>query len=233
VTLVGRDPEGDLLSFNIVSAPTYGSLSVITPQAEPDSNAWYAEGNATDFLNIDNGTLVGGASFAAGRVGQGFSFDGVNDYVSFPQYTDGGTIGAFTFSLWAMATSGSDLPTFGVVGNGNLNDSPFASYSGGLNFGNGSNHQLLAALPNAQAGVWTHYAIVGDATNYHVYVNGIEVTNVVRTVSPNSAGPRRDQRNISQVSWMKSRYGIGRYRQLKFKVWWPQAIRPSSSTAQV
>src|SRR5213080_193555 len=43
--------------------------------------AWYpGDGNASDTQG-HNGTLQGGATFTAGKVGQAFSLDGVNDYV--------------------------------------------------------------------------------------------------------------------------------------------------------
>lgn len=43
---------------------------------------WSAEGHANDIQDGNNGTLVNGATFAAGKLGQAFSFDGVNDGMS-------------------------------------------------------------------------------------------------------------------------------------------------------
>lgn len=47
---------------------------------------WYpADGNANDISgNSNHGTLENGATFAAGQVGQAFSFDGINDFVQLP-----------------------------------------------------------------------------------------------------------------------------------------------------
>jgi len=42
---------------------------------------WPGEGNANDIADANNGTLQGGATFATGRVGQAFSFDGNGDFV--------------------------------------------------------------------------------------------------------------------------------------------------------
>ena len=42
---------------------------------------WPGDGNATDIAGDNNGILTNGATFAAGKVGQAFSFDGVDDYV--------------------------------------------------------------------------------------------------------------------------------------------------------
>jgi hypothetical protein len=38
-------------------------------------------GNVSDIADGNDGTLANGATFAAGRVGQAFSLDGVNDHV--------------------------------------------------------------------------------------------------------------------------------------------------------
>ena len=42
---------------------------------------WSAEGNSTDSVNGNHGTLMNGASFAAGISGQAFSLDGIDDYI--------------------------------------------------------------------------------------------------------------------------------------------------------
>ncbi|MBW3539574.1 MAG: right-handed parallel beta-helix repeat-containing protein, partial [Planctomycetes bacterium] len=42
---------------------------------------WKAEGDANDSVDGNNGTLVGDAAFATGKVGQAFSFDGAGDAV--------------------------------------------------------------------------------------------------------------------------------------------------------
>lgn len=45
---------------------------------------WRAEGDASDSLGLNNGTLLGGAGFTNGEVGQAFWFDGASGYVSIP-----------------------------------------------------------------------------------------------------------------------------------------------------
>ena len=42
---------------------------------------WPAEGNAIDMIDGNNGTLINGAAFAPGEVGQAFAFNGVNQFV--------------------------------------------------------------------------------------------------------------------------------------------------------
>lgn len=42
---------------------------------------WPGDGNASDIIGPNDGTLINGATFAPGLVGQAFSFDGVGDEV--------------------------------------------------------------------------------------------------------------------------------------------------------
>ena len=42
---------------------------------------WRAEGDGRDAFGANEAVLVNGVSFQRGRVGQAFSFDGVDDYV--------------------------------------------------------------------------------------------------------------------------------------------------------
>jgi hypothetical protein len=44
-------------------------------------SSWPGDGNANDIADGNDGMLANGATFAAGRVGQAFSLDGVNDHV--------------------------------------------------------------------------------------------------------------------------------------------------------
>src|ERR1035437_6588072 len=43
---------------------------------------WPGEGNAHDITGTNNGVLEGGVAFAAGEVGQAFSFNGVSSMVT-------------------------------------------------------------------------------------------------------------------------------------------------------
>ena len=45
---------------------------------------WPGDGNASDIMDGNHGTLSGDATFAQGLVGQAFSFDGVEDFVFVP-----------------------------------------------------------------------------------------------------------------------------------------------------
>jgi len=63
--------------------------------------AYYtADNTPNDALGTYNGTLVNGATYGTGIINQGFSFDGVNDYVNLGNNLDFDGSTAFTFNFW-------------------------------------------------------------------------------------------------------------------------------------
>lgn len=62
-----------IIWFGLVWQPDLAQASCVPPPS--GLVAWWpGEGNANDIISGDNGTLTDGAAFAAGEVGQGFSF---------------------------------------------------------------------------------------------------------------------------------------------------------------
>ena len=87
-------------AFAKPTAPLAEAAACVPPPSSLIS-WWPGDGNADDIQNDNNGTLENGATFASGQVGQGFSFDGVNDHVSIGnppslKFTDELTIDAWT-----------------------------------------------------------------------------------------------------------------------------------------
>src|SRR5262245_46582879 len=69
--------------------------------------SWFrAEGDAKDFLGSNNGTLMNGATFAAGKVGQAFKFDGTDDVVEVANESafDFDRTNSFTIEAWINTT---------------------------------------------------------------------------------------------------------------------------------
>ena len=62
---------------------------------------WRGEGNAQDSVGPNDGTLHGDTSFATGRIGQAFGFDGHDDYVLMPG-TGVDNLQQFTIFAWIM-----------------------------------------------------------------------------------------------------------------------------------
>jgi hypothetical protein len=78
---------------------------------DPDASGlvawWKAENNAYDSVGGNHGTDMNGATYAAGKVNQAFSFDGMDDYVqtnyNFPFTSD------FTIGVWVKPQQIGDL----------------------------------------------------------------------------------------------------------------------------
>ena len=64
-----------------VSLTADSSGNVTAPASQPQGlvSWWQAEGDATDALGVNNGTIQGTVSFVPGRVGQAFQFSGLSD----------------------------------------------------------------------------------------------------------------------------------------------------------
>jgi len=142
-------------------------------------NWWRGEGNANDSADGIHGTLQNGATFTAGKVGQAFSFDGVNDSVSF-----GNTIGNFgtndfTIEYWIKTSSTRIEAVLGKWGNCGLSSffamrltsgklsMEMAQDAGGNNFNSRLSNQSI------NDGVFHHIALVRQTTSIKMYIDGV------------------------------------------------------------
>jgi hypothetical protein len=145
----------------------------------PGLVAWYpGEGNANDLIGGASGTLVGNVTFAAGRVGQAFRFDGT-DYVQVPNSL---ALQAANISVeaWVNSTTlGRNKYILAKGANGGLAAS-YALYTGenGLQFFVYDGGTFVAS-PDAGPGIWdgNWHHVVGtyDGAKVRLYVDGAEV----------------------------------------------------------
>ena len=154
---------------------------------------WYkAENTAVDDTGNSNGTLVDG-TFAAGMVGQAFSFDGVDDYVTAPAVaaqdpTTAGSLDAWVNLNQTPATAGHHMV---IISKGAFGadfdievetDNRVHFYvAGGVR---------VASTTVLTTGVWYHVAGTWDSTGLRIYVNG-----TLDTTNPTS-GVTRPQSNL-------------------------------------
>jgi hypothetical protein len=156
------------------------------------SNLWKADNNFNDSIGGQTGTSPSGSApaFATGKLGQAFSFDGVNDYVSFPPAALSLT-GDFTISLWVNPTqlrNGQYIFT-----NYTLRSSDHVRFGWQISTGAGSNitftwannsvHQSVTAAVPLLAGVWQLITVVRTAATTNIYVNGTLSGSTANTIS--------------------------------------------------
>jgi hypothetical protein len=155
---------------------------------------WPGEGNANDLQKSGNGTLGGTATFAAGEVGQAFSFDGLG-YVQIPDTAALEMTTRFTLEAWIRPDDVNNnrqiLSKFGTVGN--------YAYQFGLApsgamrvdvSGDGSTYDYLLSGPGLiTAGIWSHVAATFDSGQLRLWVNGNLVASklsaTVTSINPN------------------------------------------------
>ena len=160
---------------------------------------WPGDGNARDIVDGNHGTL-NGSTFAAGKVGQAFSLDGIDDLVLVPDSANLKISGDITVDAWIMRGVGSIFPTLiskyesDPAGGGTAytllllsGDTPnarvrFAVYQTKDGAISRFTDTDLGVVP---ADVWTHVAGTFDLATQttKIYVNGIEAS---ATLDPSS-----------------------------------------------
>jgi hypothetical protein len=140
---------------------------------------WAGEGSAADTFGLNNGTLVGGVTFAPGEVGQAFSFNGTSQYVDVPNSASLSPMNSLTLEVWIYPTQSAPYPSIiKKAGEGSQQQDGYSLEidPGGVAFwvfvsgGSGWVGSAYASLPLNQ---WSHLAGVYDGTNISIYLNGV------------------------------------------------------------
>ncbi|HXG46236.1 MAG TPA: LamG-like jellyroll fold domain-containing protein, partial [Methylomirabilota bacterium] len=134
---------------------------------------WRAESNAGDFLNRFNGTTVNGAGYAAGRVGQSFNFDGLDDYVSTSLDIQPGAMPNMTWVGWVYPTRGNYAVRQAIFsGDDGGYDRSLIIELNSLNFAIYTGVGTWSMAP-VSLNQWQHMAVVYTPTNMVMYKNGV------------------------------------------------------------
>jgi PKD repeat protein len=134
---------------------------------------WPGDGNADDIAGSHHGSLRDEATFAPGRVGQAFSFDGSGDSVDLPGTWGGGP--EITLNAWVM--------TQGSTGNFQAILEPGATEFVHLQlapFGNNvvyadQGEVWLPIIGDSPTAVWRHIALSSKSGDTRLYVDGVLV----------------------------------------------------------
>jgi hypothetical protein len=142
---------------------------------------WPGNGNASDIIGGSNGTLTNGATFAAGEVGQAFSFNGTNQFVLIPD-SPHWAFGSndFTIDLWVNFNSvkASNPLIANDEGGFAVNKWIFLLNNGQLEFhinspASGNPGIYIGSTPFApNPGEWHHVAMTKGGATYTFYVDG-------------------------------------------------------------
>ena len=170
-----------LFVFVLISNAAYAAVEPVA--------LWPAEGNTTDRMGNYDGLLGNEAGYGAGRIGQAFNFDGVDDYVFVPNTTtiDGGPLA--TYMAWVYPNS---LPTSGQYYSFLVSGEPmpgtlryeqarllYMNESGSGVFyvdcgtGNNDGYRYRTTAGNYAPGNWYFVVAVFDNGNLDLYVNGV------------------------------------------------------------
>jgi hypothetical protein len=86
--------------LNLALALLMLGINAVHSQPVDYVSLWQGEDNALDATGTNNGTLIGDATFAAGKVGQAFSLDGSGDMVRMADSPRLDITGSMTISAW-------------------------------------------------------------------------------------------------------------------------------------
>ncbi len=112
--------EVALYNYALSPAQVLSNFSNVTPPPPPPPPTntpgslvalWHADGDAQDAVGSNHGTLMGGAGFAQGAVGQGFMLDGANDYIRIPDSASLHLADELTVEMWFKRESSSSYGT--------------------------------------------------------------------------------------------------------------------------
>ncbi|MBI4528657.1 MAG: tandem-95 repeat protein [Deltaproteobacteria bacterium] len=176
------------------------TVTVTVPQAIcvlPPSGLvswWSGDGHAKDIQDNNHGTLQFGATFEAGKVGQGFRFDGLDDYVLIPR-APSLEPQQLTIEAWSRAETvafndyagsaivGKDIacayPTFPCVSYGLFGPGIGGQFTAIVDFTDGTRARI-ASSPTFSLNTLYHVAMTWDGSALKLYVNGqLEATQTI------------------------------------------------------
>jgi hypothetical protein len=157
---------------------------------------WTADGDADDVIGTNHGTLQNGTTYAAGMVGQAFSFDGVDDYVEVPHAASLDLTGGMTLEAWVeLRAPGYSIIFSKADYNGSESVTSYGlqiTPDGGINVGlygtypadNWTTAGGLVAVDQ-----WYHVALTWDGTygpsdNVKLFLNGAPLQTWTKSLAP-------------------------------------------------
>lgn len=174
-----------LAFFNFHKKDDSGKFAPAACAAPPPGLvSWYrAENNGDDSQGVNNGTLQNGTTFAAGKVGQAFSFTNENQAVVIPDNDSLDITNAVTLEAWvAPSQIGNPNNATTIMHKGDISSFGNQPYSLHYNregtvvfrVGNSSTFSLSTGSTTVlPLNTFTHIVGTYDGTTSKIYINGV------------------------------------------------------------
>lgn len=172
----------------IFNAGISGKCSGCSGQTQNMISWWRGEDNVNDAVGGNFGVLLGGATFAPGRVGRAFSFNGSTATVRIPDSPTLDVTTEFTLGAWIKPASIPSYPNgalviskVGPIGNLNGYQMAVTNMSGtnmiwcGFNTGGNNWPQYTVSGGNVPVGEWSYVACTYNHDILAVNQNGDQV----------------------------------------------------------
>ena len=139
--------------------------------------AYYtADNTPNDALGTYNGTLVNGATYGTGIINQGFSLDGVNDYVAISPVI-GASLSApnvaHSYSAWVYPTNLTDTYNFVFQNGDSSSGTSLVLNTNRIGFFYNGGQSYTAGTATLTLNAWNHIVTTIDTNgNLRFYLNG-------------------------------------------------------------
>ena len=147
---------------------------------------WPGDDNPSDITGGNHGTLWNNATFAIGKTGQAFNFDGVDDYMTAPG-TNINELQQLTLDAWVKLYPSVRTQHLITIWGGVKTMKARLTYHGkndvfsltmGIQGASGFNHYTISVSNVTEVGVFHHVAATYDGEVMRLYVDGEEVGNL-------------------------------------------------------
>ncbi len=178
------------------------TVNAATPPPPPPPSTgpvgWWKLDENTGLSAVDgsgsgnNGTLLNGPAWTAGRLGSALAFDGINDNVTIPHSTSLALAGAFSMAAWVNpAISTTNFKSLMVKNYTHFFYASSKGYCGNgavlVGFVGSAGTKTVCAPTPLPANAWTHLAATNDGSVLRLYRNGVMTSSAAVTGAPSTS----------------------------------------------
>jgi len=153
--------------------------------------SWKGEGNAFDAVSDNHGVLSNGVTFAPGKVGQAFSFNGNTSQVVIPSSPSFHIQNAFTLMAWvnSQSSNGFIITRFDSSSSAGIGLMTWPAGNFRFQIDYGPTQVDLYSITTIQPGIFQHVAATYDGAVLQLYVNGNLEASVRTNAAPDTDAP--------------------------------------------